>query len=165
MLESIKHTIVLLQIAKVTTFIIFIIPFLKMSICILKNTTHPINGVQVAAPSSVFQSSSPDNFKVSKQQPVKNLTEEVVSVISMEEVPVQTGIEFGAECVERRGATSECTDSVRPPPNINLEQTGFYGQRPPALTMEFPETSYSSSEDEDFYDASENMGQSPTLPT
>lgn len=84
----------------------------------------------------------------------------------MEEVPVQTGIELGAECVERRGTTSECTDSVRqPPPNTNLEQTGFYGQRPPALTMEFPETSYSSSEDEDFYDASENMGQSPTLPT
>ena len=94
-----------------------------------------------------------------------NLTNEVVSVIaSMEEVPVQTGIELGSECVERRGGNVECTDSVRQPPVISLEQPpGFYNQRP--LALEIPETSYSSSEDEDFFDASENMGQSPTLPT
>lgn len=97
---------------------------------------------------------------------MKNLTDEVVSVIaSMEEAPVQTGIELGSECVELRDEIRECTDSVRQPPNPNLEKSGFYGQRPPALAMEFPETSYSSSEDEDFFDASENMGQSPTLPT
>ncbi len=76
---------------------------------------------------------------------------------------MQTGIELGAECVELRGETAECTDSARQLPTISLEKPGFYGQRPPAL--EIPETSYSSSEDEDFYDASENMGQSPTLPT
>jgi hypothetical protein len=53
---------------------------------------------------------------------------------------------------------------VRQPPVISLEQPPvFYNQRP--LALEIPETSYSSSEDEDFFDASENMGQSPTLPT
>lgn len=104
-------------------------------------------------------------MKGTNQQPVKKLTNEVVSAIaSMEEVPVQTGIELGAECVELRGEVAECTDSVRQTTSVNLE-TGFYSQRPPALTMEIPETSYSSSEDEDFYDASENMGQSPTLPS
>ena len=130
-----------------------------------KNTTHPINGVQVAAPSSVFQSSPSGSLKSANQKPVKNLTNEVVSVIAaLEEVPVQTGIELGAECVELRGEAAECTDSTRQPPtNNSLEKPDFYVQRPPAL--EIPETSYSSSEDEDFYDASENMGQSPTLPS
>lgn len=81
----------------------------------------------------------------------------------MEDVPVQTGIELGAECVELRGVNIECTDSVRQSPANSLEQPGFYSQRP--LALEIPETSYSSSDDEDFFDASENMGQSPTLPT
>uniref|UniRef100_A0A0N8E5Y3 Oxysterol-binding protein n=1 Tax=Daphnia magna TaxID=35525 RepID=A0A0N8E5Y3_9CRUS len=145
MLESIKHTIVLLQIAK--------------------NTTHPVNGVQVAAPISFFQSSPSESLKITNnQQPKINLTNEVVSVIaSMEDVPVQTGIELGAECVELRGVNIECTDSVRQSPANSLEQPGFYSQRP--LALEIPETSYSSSDDEDFFDASENMGQSPTLPT
>lgn len=81
----------------------------------------------------------------------------------MEEVPVQTGIELGAECVESRGETSSLTSSTTVPP-ISLDGAdGTYVQRPPQLGI--PETSYSSSEDEDFYDASENMGQSPTLPS
>lgn len=122
----------------------------------------------MAAPSSVFLPSPSESMSSnisSQQQPVKNLTSEVVSVIaSMEEVPVQTGIELGAECVELRGDTIESTDSTSQPTSSSLEESNFYGQRPPVHSMEIPETSYSSSEDEDFYDASENMGQSPTLP-
>ena len=167
MLESIKHTIVLLQIAKVAALFIGVWESYISYIFFFQNTTHPVNGVQVAAPISFFQSSPSETLKITNnQQPVKiNLTNEVVSVIaSMEEVPVQTGIELGAECVERRGGNVECTDSVRQPPVISLEQPPvFYNQRP--LALEIPETSYSSSEDEDFFDASENMGQSPTLPT
>ena len=86
----------------------------------------------------------------------------------MEEVPVQTGIELGAECVESR--LSSNVEPVGIPqqqqqtPLVNLDSSNlFNGQR--SLGMEIPETSYSSSEDEDFYDASENMAYSPTLPT
>lgn len=93
------------------------------------------------------------------------MTNEVVSVIaSMEEAPVQTGIEVGAECVETRMEATQSAGAV-PVPSVNLEGTGVenFTQRPPQLGI--PETSYSSSEDEDFYDASEYMGQSPTLPS
>ena len=110
--------------------------------------------------SSVFQPSPSGSLKTS-QQPVKiNMTNEVVSVIaSMEEVPVQTGIELGSECVETRTETSHDAGSATVP-TVVVEN---FSQRPPQLGI--PETSYSSSEDEDFYDASENMGQSPTLPS
>lgn len=92
------------------------------------------------------------------------MTNEVVSVIaSMEEVPVQTGIELGSECTEARG---ESPPEVTAQPiafPTNKEPSNLYSQRPPPLGI--PETSYSSSEDEDFYDATEFMGQSPTLPS
>ena len=87
-------------------------------------------------------------------------------IASMEEVPVQTGIELGAECVESRLSSSVeavVSPQQQPTPSVNLDSSNLYNGR--SLGMEIPETSYSSSEDEDFYDASENTGYSPTLPT
>lgn len=82
----------------------------------------------------------------------------------MEEVPVQTGIEVGAECTEARGEQSAVDVTIQAVPSpANQEPLNLYSPRPPPLGI--PETSYSSSEDEDFYDATEYMGQSPTLPS
>ena len=78
---------------------------------------------------------------------IKHLNDVVSVITSMEEVRVSTGIELGAECVELRGEKAE--DSLKLPALI-------------PHVMPIPEMSYSSSEDEDFFDASENMGQSPT---
>ncbi len=105
-----------------------------------------MNGVQVVAPSSFFQTSPSDSIR--SQPSVKDLTTEVVSVISMEEEQVQVGIELGAECLEtNKGA------NVASPSEVFVAHP----------SMGIPETSYSSSEDEDFFDASEYMGQqSPT---
>lgn len=139
MLESIKHTIVLLQIAK--------------------NTTHPVNGVQIATP-IILQSTTSASDR--NPQPVKNLNEVVSVITSMEEVTVSTGIELGSECLELRGSKTE-QDSKEAPPLANSSacksEIGFLNQH----AMPIPEMSYSSSEDEDFFDASENMAQSPTL--
>lgn len=80
----------------------------------------------------------------------------------MEEVTVSTGIELGSECLELRGSKTE-QDSKEAPPLANSSacksEIGFLNQH----AMPIPEMSYSSSEDEDFFDASENMAQSPTL--
>ena len=94
-------------------------------------------------------------------QQVKNLTTEVVSVIkSMDEVEVQTGIELGAECQEIRKENSDHNLNLRPP---IIESPAFNAHASLSQhAMGIPETSYSSSEDEDFFDASENMGQTPT---
>ena len=82
----------------------------------------------------------------------------------MEEVGVSTGIELGSECMELRGGKSvrdskEVSSSVENP--VLKSEVSFLNQH----VMAIPEMSYSSSEDEDFFDASENMAQSPTLVT
>lgn len=119
----------------------------------------------MAAPSYVFQSSPSGTANISQShQHAKNVTNEVVSVIAtMEEIPVQTGIELGAECVEIRADGNAYGPGGTTSIAVDGSSGSFSQQRPPPLGI--PETSYSSSEDEDFYDASENMGQSPTLPS
>ena len=83
----------------------------------------------------------------------------------MEDVQVQVGIELGSECLETR---KERLDSSLSVPTSTAEASSVPVQ--PSMfvshthsSMGIPETSYSSSEDEDFFDASEYMGpQSPT---
>ena len=126
-----------------------------------KNTTHPVNGVQIAAP-IILQSTASASDR--NPQPTKNLNEVVSVITSMEEVGVSTGIELGSECMELRGGKSvrdskEVSSSVENP--VLKSEVSFLNQH----VMAIPEMSYSSSEDEDFFDASENMAQSPTLVT
>ncbi|XP_059613956.1 oxysterol-binding protein-related protein 9 [Phlebotomus argentipes] len=114
MLDHIKHSIVLLQIAK--------------------NTAHPINGVY--------------------QGPTSKL-EATIDVEQPPDLPIETGIAFGSECIE--GGSRQSVQH-------NFESAT-------ALNLLVPETSYSSSEgEEDFYDANEDMltcsqGNSPTYNT
>lgn len=109
MLEQVKHTIVLLQIAK--------------------NTAHPVNGTYqpVTVPDSSPKEVSSGGLSLSLPS------------------DIQTGIELGAECIEPRMLHSQM---------IPVYSTGLDTSMPPNLHV--PETSYSSSEEEDFYDANDN---------
>nr|CAD7201618.1 unnamed protein product [Timema douglasi] len=72
---------------------------------------------------------------------------------------VQAGLELGAECVEssQRRPASQATLIHRP------SLSGLTGAGPshrPSMTLIVPETSYSSSEEEDFFDANEFYNES-----
>nr|CAD7462507.1 unnamed protein product [Timema tahoe] len=72
---------------------------------------------------------------------------------------VQTGVELGAECVEssQRRPASQASLIHRP------SLSGLTGAGPshrPSMTLIVPETSYSSSEEEDFFDANEFYNES-----
>ncbi|XP_054277757.1 oxysterol-binding protein-related protein 9 isoform X2 [Macrosteles quadrilineatus] len=110
MLEQVKHTIVLLQIAK--------------------NTAFPVNGTYqpVSVPDSSPKAISPGSLLPSEVQP---------------------GIELGSECVEPR------IPMMQSLPMMPVFGSGLSSTSPiPVLNV--PETSYSSSEEEDFYDANDN---------
>ncbi|XP_047116851.1 oxysterol-binding protein-related protein 9 isoform X1 [Schistocerca piceifrons] len=127
MLESIKHSIVLLQIAK--------------------NTAHPVNGIFSPPPSSVSQSTAPSVAPVSSVADAVNTgpvsTSRITTAPTSPSVSIQTGVELGSECTESR-------IPVPPPQQRTIPDIPCGG-----VTLPVPETSYSSSEDEDFYDAHE----------
>ncbi|XP_021918104.1 oxysterol-binding protein-related protein 9 isoform X2 [Zootermopsis nevadensis] len=147
MLESIKHSIVMLQIAK--------------------NTAHPVNGIYHSTDTSPL---SMDNSQASG----KDIQHEGVDVSSMgcavfhdeeEAEGLQTGIEVGDECMETRrqcpGATATSRSSLS-------SLTAIGTKHRPSMTLIVPATSYSSSEEEDFYDANEyndtpSSSASPTI--
>jgi len=147
MLEAIKHSIVMLQIAK--------------------STAHPMNEIYHTPDAS---SMPVDNSQISG----KNVLQQGVNVSSVDyavfreeeeaENDLQTGIEVGAECTETRrqvhGATAGSRSSLS-----SLHASG--ASHRPSMTLIVPETSYSSSEEEDFYDANEynDTPSSPTSPT
>uniref|UniRef100_A0A1B6D0N0 Oxysterol-binding protein n=1 Tax=Clastoptera arizonana TaxID=38151 RepID=A0A1B6D0N0_9HEMI len=110
MLEQVKHTIVLLQIAK--------------------NTAHPVNGTY--QPISMANTSKEPN----------------ISGISLAS-GLDVGIEVGTDCLEQR---------IVHPPMIPVFNTGLAAShhRSLAPALNVPETSYSSSEEEDFYDANDS---------
>ncbi|XP_046661872.1 oxysterol-binding protein-related protein 9 isoform X2 [Homalodisca vitripennis] len=117
MLEQVKHTIVLLQIAK--------------------NTAFPVNGSYqpVTVPDLSPKAISPGSISL-------NLPSDI-----------QPGIELGAECIEPRIISSM---PLQCPPIMQVFGAGLTSRAavPPVLNV--PETSYSSSEEEDFYDANDN---------
>ncbi|GLH05732.1 Oxysterol-binding protein [Gryllus bimaculatus] len=120
------------------------------------NTAHPVNGI-FTAPMPSFT----DNMKHPIQQQEGGA--DAVPLTS----PVQTGIEVGAECVESRcGSTSSrspVTGSVQEQSYEYIQylnSTTDISQSRPAhrtsMSLGVPETSYSSSEEEDdFFDANE----------
>ncbi|GFG40188.1 hypothetical protein Cfor_09776 [Coptotermes formosanus] len=147
MLEAIKHSIVMLQIAK--------------------STAHPVNEFYQTPDTSPMPI---DNNQVSG----KNVLQQGVNVSSVNcavfheeeeaESDLQTGIEVGAECTETRrqvhGATAGSRSSLS-----SLSAAGASHRS--SMTLIVPATSYSSSEEEDFYDASEynDTPSSSTSPT
>ncbi|XP_075216098.1 oxysterol-binding protein-related protein 9 isoform X2 [Lycorma delicatula] len=116
MLDQVKHTIVLLQIAK--------------------NTAYPVNGTY--QPNSV-----PDSNKESPSG--KNIVSHTTLGVTGD---VQTGIEVGAECTESQ------MHEVMPVYNTVIDPLPHHSNLMPNLTV--PDTSYSSSEEEDFYDCNDN---------
>ncbi|XP_063225170.1 oxysterol-binding protein-related protein 9 isoform X2 [Bacillus rossius redtenbacheri] len=139
MLDSIKHTIVLLQIAK--------------------NTAHPVNGVYRPPPETPTSGGRLLTPK-SPSSPSSPLSPGELFLgsagVSKE---VQAGIELGSECLESRGRAQ-----ARPPlpimPLAGMDDVGVVPlpgpSHRPSMTLVVPERSYSSSEDEDFFDANED---------
>ncbi|KAK3866660.1 hypothetical protein Pcinc_027830 [Petrolisthes cinctipes] len=123
-LESVKHTIVLLQIAK--------------------NTAFPVNGVYHPC-NAIPEGASPISPTSRGEGPGAGRG---LVTGGGEEVDVQPGIEMGRECAERASAAARQRSPVLP-----------CGSLPPDTTV--PETSYSSSEDEDFFDADDFGGPTP----
>ncbi len=152
MTESIKHAIVLLQIAKNAT-----LPEqgssvpIKASLVQAPNSSHAILGSPVSRPSS---------------QPKKDGFAALVGA----QDHIETGIELGAECKEkvhhsdnqgRQGhhhvhqqemqqQQQSAMRQVSPKPNSSSASLK------PLKTSGVPEISYSSSEDEDFFDAEDD---------
>nr|CAD7398886.1 unnamed protein product [Timema poppensis] len=144
MLDAIKHTIVLLQIAK--------------------NTAHPVNGIYRPPPPNSTTSSvghppppPPPVKPLSSPQGNEALAVSTSQVAAFREV--QAGLELGAECVEssQRRPASQATLIHRP--SLSGE-TGAGPSHRPSMTLIVPETSYSSSEEEDFFDANEFYNES-----
>nr|CAG4640791.1 EOG090X04KD [Eulimnadia texana] len=140
-LECIKHSIVLLQIAK--------------------NTTQPFNGVQIASAVSLKPlSAAGEAARLLRLPEGHKVSADVDSVITvMDSLPVQTGIEVASECLESRTLPLDQNDRA---PERSVSSSGFPSRG--SLANSIPVTSYSSSEDEDFFDAYEHMGQSPIVP-
>ncbi|XP_076338053.1 oxysterol-binding protein-related protein 9 isoform X1 [Tachypleus tridentatus] len=157
--ESVKHSIILLQIAK--------------------NTSHPVNGVyQTFKPTEVSPQPSVSSREISSESdPIK------LPVVKVEEA---------AECKEDGGSkdvnstTSQSSSSsmqvTTPLPQISVSCSQSVVSRPEVPELEslvaplstanavsqlnqlFPETSYSSSEDDDFFDAAEDTVSSLQSP-
>ncbi|XP_071525487.1 oxysterol-binding protein-related protein 9 isoform X2 [Panulirus ornatus] len=140
-LESIKHTIVLLQIAKNTAFPV-------------NGVYHPCNaipeGASSSAPSIGGGEGVCDGGGGGGGVGVVTSTAEDEGVPLTVSPPVRTGIEVGRECAEAANTLvgmqqrNPVPCSVVPPDNV------------------VPETSYSSSEDEDFFDADDFTSTTPS---
>jgi len=128
MTESIKHGIVLLQIAK--------------------NATLPEVQFKAKQQSDREQSVSPKQSPVSRPGAKHKHAPKVISAIENTFDPlsnIETGIELGSECQELQQKSSKSPGSSAGSPNLK-----------PLKTTAIPEISYSSSEDEDFFDAEED---------
>uniref|UniRef100_T1IK17 Oxysterol-binding protein n=1 Tax=Strigamia maritima TaxID=126957 RepID=T1IK17_STRMM len=143
MLDSIKHTIVFLQIAK--------------------NTAHPVNGIYPG------KSNYPTVLSTSSELIRTHIYPRTISESSPLDADVETGIEPALECCEEGSS-----HPTKPLPTIGSNWPALQpsSQRiiagsesaksgshietnfsPSHLVLPIPETSYSSSEDEDYYDA------------
>jgi hypothetical protein len=127
MLDNIKHSIVLLQIAK--------------------NTAHPINGIYQMRPGP-SQNISPTIAGILFIYFLFPFWQEMTFIMTVPEASdvtgtvVQQGIELGSECVENSRRHSRTMELV-------------HGGTPTSLVV--PPMSYSSSEgEEDFYDANDS---------
>jgi len=128
MTESIKHGIVLLQIAK--------------------NATLPEVQFKAKQQSDREQSVSPKQSPVSRPGAKHKHAPKVISAIENTftiDSNIETGIVIGTECQELQQKSSKSPGSSAGSPNLK-----------PLKTTAIPEISYSSSEDEDFFDAEED---------
>ncbi|XP_059476754.1 oxysterol-binding protein-related protein 9 isoform X2 [Neocloeon triangulifer] len=123
MLENVKHTIALLQIAK--------------------STAHPVNGIYQGP---VTPMPHIDDMQRQVRRVSADFLNDPIVIPPLD--PVQTGIELGAECMDPSLNTSSLVASALP-------------------NMGVPETSYSSSDEEDFFDANDYSLSSshPVSPT
>ncbi|KAK8395615.1 hypothetical protein O3P69_005608 [Scylla paramamosain] len=131
-LESIKHSIVLLQIAKNTAFPVNGVYHPCNAIPEGSNTTTTTTTTTAAAPTTTTTTTAAgERMAVSGDDGVPLTVSPAV----------QTGIEVGRECAEGAGSLA------------GIMQRGMVpcALAPPGNVV--PETSYSSSEDEDFFDA------------
>lgn len=127
LLENVKHSIVLLQIAK--------------------NTAHPVNGIFQPATSTYTLNDSSPTSKPDSGPDMASLTSTLV----------HTGIEMGAD-VANIPPSSPTIGPPAPPGSLPLSLSALSvaaGAHRPSMTLLVPDISYSSSEDEDFYDAND----------
>ncbi|KAJ9593319.1 hypothetical protein L9F63_015139, partial [Diploptera punctata] len=116
------------------------------------NTAHPVNGIFHSQESSLAM----DRVEISSYG--SDIHEEE------ENNCLHRGIEVGAECMENRRRGSASIPAQRPSlASLNVSGSGHR----PSMTLIVPPTSYSSSEEEDFYDANEfnDTPSSSTSPT
>ncbi|GAB6026568.1 hypothetical protein CHUAL_012984 [Chamberlinius hualienensis] len=171
MLESIKHAIVLLQIAK--------------------NVAHPVNGVfqpnlnqETASISSSDKNGAKDPAPVNGDDSPFDFATALFSDVSLD-APIVSGIEAAIECFEEESDVTN-PSSLPLPTGHKRSLTNTFPEEgtmipenataspvindspilsiPPNLYM--PETSYSSSEDEDYFDAEDTRTshKNPTDP-
>lgn len=168
MLETIKHSIVLLQIAK--------------------NVAHPVNGIYQPPINQCTPRGMEKPFKrmwSTFQEDSLGFSDYAASLFDTEPVDgtIVTDIEPALECVESNLQSHNLRTNV-PPKAGSIVSRGDLGARPPTVTTAdntpmmttvvtdspsletlgspfVPETSYSSSEDEDFYDAFEDTALPP----
>lgn len=155
MTESIKHGIILLQIAKNAT-----LPDGSQS------SGGGVGGGAMIKIQPQIQSDNPS--MESKGSPVSRPSSKQSSKVSMAAVftdggtMIETGIELGAECKEQQNKMKKL-----PTPSPPSTKTSSPNLKP-LKTSAVPEISYSSSEDEDFYDAEddddEDEDESITVP-
>ena len=132
MTESIKHGIVLLQIAK--------------------NATLPHGGTNLSQVDFVHPHSPiPEAHESPITRPHRPSTKVLAAIEdTFSDLNVETGIEMGAECQEKKSASTSRGSSPR--------------IKPLKASTAIPTISYSSSEDEDFFDAEEDDDEPVTAP-
>lgn len=154
MLETIKHSIVLLQIAK--------------------NTTHPVNGVYHSYAGS---EKAPSNRLAPPSILTKANVDSLIAAQKFVSETAITGIDCATECLEDT-LGNEGTRSASVPSSLNCSKDSIpatvqeaqeklpHVTTAPAthLTLFVPETSYSSSDDDDYFDATEDAGISLQSP-
>ena len=138
MTESIKHGIVLLQIAKNAT-----IPEASAannSTSGLELSTHEVASNQLEDASRDSPVSRPSRSSIGKTTP------KVMAAIEnpFSDANIETGIELGSECQEKQQSSSQ-----KSTPSASLVSHPF-------KSADVPVISYSSSEDEDFFDAEDD---------
>lgn len=134
MTESIKHGIVLLQIAKNAT--------------IPEGSVAAIDLAQVSSSQQQVDSASTHRSPVSRPSASKM---KAPFEIPFSDGNIETGIEMGAECKEKVQQRQE-PKFIGGQASPNLK---------PLKSTAIPEISYSSSEDEDFFDAEEDEDEPP----
>lgn len=152
MLETIKHSIVLLQIAK--------------------NTTHPVNGIYQSYP-------GPERKVPVYLEPPSTLDSLVAGQKCVSETALPD-IDCAAECFEESALGSEGMRSASFPSSLACSKDSVIDNCPEMtqrdvlphitkssathLSLFVPETSYSSSDDEDYFDAKEEAGTAVQSP-